>query len=73
MVCSHCQTPRPIKMGCIELCGSVHTAERQTSMQTHIGFCANLSVSVSVSVSVSASVSCSVKECSHIPKFSPIF
>ena len=33
MVCSHCPTPRPIqtpiKMGCKELCGGVHTAPTQ--------------------------------------------
>ena len=43
-------------MGCIELCGGVHTAQRQTPTQIPIGFCVNLSVSVSVSVSVSSSV-----------------
>ena len=37
-------------MGCIELCGGVHTTERRTSMQLPIGFCVNLSVSLSVSV-----------------------
>ena len=54
---SHCLTPRPIqkpiKMGCTELCGDIHTAQRQTSTEIPIGFCANLSVSVSVSVSAS--------------------
>ena len=39
-------------MGCIELCGGVHTVQRQTPRQIPIGFCANLSVSVSVLVSV---------------------
>ena len=40
MVCSHCPTPRlinrPIKMGCTELCGGVHTVQRQTLTQGHI-------------------------------------
>ena len=31
-------------IGCIDLCGSVHTAQRQTSTQIHIGFLANLMV-----------------------------
>ena len=65
MVCSHCPTPRPIKrvikMGYVGLCGSVHTAQRETSTQIPIWICANLSVSVSVLVSVSVSVSGSVK------------
>ena len=40
----------------MELCVSVHTAQRQTPTQIHIGIRANSSVSVSVSVSVSGSV-----------------
>ena len=57
-VCTHCPTPRPTKkpikkMGCLELCGGIHTAQRQTPTQIPVGFCANLVVSVSVSVSVS--------------------
>ena len=39
------------KMGCTELFGGVHTAQRQTSTEIPIGLCVNLSVSVSVSVS----------------------
>ena len=45
------------KMDGRELCGSVLTAQRQTSTQIPIGFSVNLPVSVSVSVSVSDSVS----------------
>ena len=37
-------------MACIELCGGVHTAQRQTPVL--IGFCVNILVSVSVSVAV---------------------
>ena len=40
-------------MGCVELCGPVHTAQRQISTQVPIEFCVNLSVSVSVLFSVS--------------------
>ena len=47
-------------MGWKELCGGVHTAQRQIPTQITIGFCANLSVSVFVLVSVSVSVSGSV-------------
>ena len=49
MVCSHSSTPRPKnglyrimlpkKMGCTELCGGVHTAQRQTPTQIPNGFC----------------------------------
>ena len=51
---SHWPTPRPIqkeikKMGCRELCGGFHAAQRQISTQISIEFCVNLSVSVSVS------------------------
>ena len=53
MLCSHCPTPRPIKMGCTELCGGVHTAQRQIPSQIPIVFCVNLSIYVSVSVSSS--------------------
>ena len=46
-------TPRPakreIKMDCVELCGGVHTTQRQTLVEIPIGFCAILSVLVSVS------------------------
>ena len=58
LACSHWSTPRPIheQMGCLELCGGVHAAQRQISTQTPTEFCVNLSVSVSVSVSVSGSV-----------------
>ena len=38
MVCSHSPTPRLTKVGCTELCGSVHTAQRQTSTQIPMGF-----------------------------------
>ena len=55
MVCSHCLILR--LMVCIELCGGVHTARRQTSTQIPVGFCVNLLVSVSVAVSVFALVS----------------
>ena len=44
--CLHCPTPKPNKLGCFELCGGVHTTQRQTSAQIPIGF---PSVSVSVS------------------------
>ena len=44
-------------MGCVELCGVVHTVQRQTSLQIPIGLCANLLMSVSVSVPVFVSVS----------------
>ena len=47
-------------MGYIELCGFVHTAQRQTSTQIPIRFCVNLSVYVSVLVSASVSLSGSV-------------
>ena len=61
MVCSHYPTripiQRSIKVGCMELCGGVHTAQRQTSTQIPIEVCVDLSVSVSVSVAVSVSVS----------------
>ena len=53
MVCSHCLTLIPIKMGGTDMCRGVHTAQRQTSTQIPIGFCVNLSVSLSVSVSSS--------------------
>ena len=43
---------RQIKMGCIELCECVHTAQRQIALQIPIGFCANLLVWVSVCVGV---------------------
>ena len=45
-------------MGCIKLCGGVHTAQKQRPIQIPVGFSANLSVSVSVSVSgnVNASI-----------------
>ena len=47
------QTPRPIKMGCIELCGGVHTAQRQTSTQIPNGHCSNcISLGLGVCVSV---------------------
>ena len=36
-------------MGCVELCGGVHTAPRQTSIHIHIGFYVKFSVSMSVS------------------------
>ena len=42
-------------MSCLEFCGGAHTAQRQTSIQTPIGFSANLLVSVTVSVSVAVS------------------
>ena len=48
---------RSIKVGCMELCGGVHTAQRQRSTQIPIEVCVDLSVSVSVSVAVSVSVS----------------
>ena len=51
MAYSHHPIQRPIKMSCIELCGGVHTAQRQISKQIPIGFCVNLLVSVSGSVS----------------------
>ena len=60
----HHPTPRPIqrsiKMGCTELCGCVHAAQRRTSTQIPIRFCVNLLVSVSGFYSVSGSVSGSV-------------
>ena len=56
VVCSHCSTSRLIKMGCIKLCGGVHTTQGLTPIKIPIGFCANLLVSVSVSVSGSANV-----------------
>ena len=42
----------PLKMDCAEFCGSVHTTQRQTSIQIPISSVLLLSVSVSVSVSV---------------------
>ena len=53
MVCLHSQTPRqrqrPIKMACVELCGDVHTAQRQRLMQTSIRFYTHF-IGISVSV-----------------------
>ena len=63
MVCSHCPTLIPIKVGYIELCGGSHTAQRQTLRKISIEFCVNLSVSVSVSVSVSDTIT--IKAHSH--------
>ena len=60
MVCSHCPIPRPIKMGCIELCGGLHTAQRRTPTQILIELHANLSVFMPVPVSVYVLVSGSV-------------
>ena len=34
------------RMGCTELCGGVHTSQRQIPVHIPIGFCANLLVSV---------------------------
>ena len=56
-------------MGCIELSGGFHTAQRQTSTQIPIGFCVNLLVPVSVLISVSVSVSGSVK----VPYYTRVF
>ena len=51
MVCSHYPIPRPVrKMGCIELCGGVHTTQKQTSTQIPIEFCVNLLVCLYVSL-----------------------
>ena len=52
----HCQTPRPIKNCCVELCGCVHIAQRKTITEIPIGRCTNLSVFMSISVLVSGSV-----------------
>ena len=64
MVYSHCPTPRPInrpiKMGCIELCGGLHTARRRTPTQILIELHANLPVFMPVPVSVYVLVSGSV-------------
>ena len=55
VMCSHCPTStpiiRPIKIGSIEFCGGVHTAQRQTLTPITIRFCVNFSLSVSFSVS----------------------
>ena len=62
MVHSHCptpkQTPRPIKMGCIELCIGVHTAQRQTSTQSPIGHCSDCT-------SLGLGVGVGVGQCEH--------
>ena len=55
------ETETDKKMGCIELCGDVHTAQRQTLTEIPIGFFGNFSVSMSVSIYVSVSISGSVK------------
>ena len=56
MVCSRCPTPKTIKgltkMGCIELCGGVHTAQRQTPIQIPTGFYISVFVSLLVSSNV---------------------
>ena len=39
MLCSHCSTPRSIKMACVELYGGVQTEHRQKPTQIPIGFC----------------------------------
>ena len=44
------------KMGCLQFCGGVHTAQRQILTLIPIWFCVNLLGSMSVSVSVSVSV-----------------
>ena len=44
-----------IIMGYTELCGGIHTAQRQAPTEILIGFSVNLSVYVSVSVSISVS------------------
>ena len=36
MVCLHWL--RPIKMACVELCGGIHTAQRQRPMQISMEF-----------------------------------
>ena len=48
--------PDRYKMGCIEFCGGVDTALRQTSSQIPIGHCSDCIGLVLVSVSVSGSV-----------------
>ena len=58
MVCSYSPTlrpvHRPIKMGCIELCPSVNTAQRQIPTQIPIGLSIHLLVSVSDEVCLSS-------------------
>ena len=48
-------------MSCIELCGGVHTAQRQTSIQIPIDF----NVSLSVFVCVSICYCLDVGQCEH--------
>ena len=52
--------PDRYRICCTELCGCVHSAQRQTPTQILISFCVNSLVSVAVSVSVSVAVSGSV-------------
>ena len=42
MLCSHCPTPRPIKVACIELYRGIHTAQTQIPMQVYIVLCTQL-------------------------------
>ena len=49
MVCTHRQ--RPIKIACIELYGSVHTASRLMPLGTEANLLASISVPASVNVS----------------------
>ena len=76
-------------MGCIELCVGFNTAQRQTSTQIPIEFCANFRHLVSclgLSVGVgqcertishleaeALTIIFGLKERSHVTKFSPIF
>ena len=57
---------RLIKMGRTELCGSVHTAQRQMPRQIQIGFCVNLSESAFVSVVISQKIRITlIYKCAH--------
>ena len=55
IVCSHSPIPRQIRMACIESCGCVQTAQRQTSTQILTAFCVNLLVSIYLGLGVGQS------------------
>ena len=61
MVCSHCSTPRPIKMACTELCVGIHTTQKQTPTQIPIEFSTNY-------ICICVSLGLGVKQCECIIK-----
>ena len=69
MVCLHCQTQDrdryQYKMACVELCGGVHTAQRQRLMQISSGCCTHFVGICIFSVLVSGSVNDPLFSTSH--------